>query len=226
MLLSPRPTTLLPSTTMMGGYNPVNNHISDRQNYVPHGTTKQSPRQATFDMSAPTIIPNSSVQNQSPRRPSSRRSTSGRTSTPDLPRAESTSSIRSRGSTSSLKRSMSRDSTSSMKRSMSRDSTTSKKAPRQFVVKSKASRSRPNSTTQLARTPSYAKTIGQLSMTRAEATAWEEQKALAATHSAAMKAPQSVGTQVRQKVLGVTSSGDIPTPPIRRSMSDSNGKPL
>jgi hypothetical protein len=62
-------------------------------------------------------------------------------------------------------------------------------------------------------------------MTRAEASAWEEQKAQAANHSLAIKAPQTVGT-VRQKALSVSNHGDIPTPPIRRSMSDGNGNPF
>jgi hypothetical protein len=63
-------------------------------------------------------------------------------------------------------------------------------------------------------------------MTRAEASAWEEQKAQAANHSLAIKAPQTVGNLVRQKALSVSHHGDIPTPPIRRSMSDGNGSPF
>jgi hypothetical protein len=109
------------------------------------------------------VIPGSGFSKDSPRRPPSRRSTSARTSTPEIPRPDSSTSVRSGGSTSWMYRTMSHGSTSSMKRTLSRDSTSGKKGSKQFVVKSKVSRShRSSSSGHLPRTPSFGKGSHQL----------------------------------------------------------------
>jgi hypothetical protein len=215
MLLSPRPTTCLPSAGM-GDFNPMKQ--IERATFAPRadGKVKQSPRQITFDISANSIVAPPTIPRESPRRPTSRRSGSMRTATPDLPRADSTGSMMSRGSSTSMNRSLSRDSTSSMKRSLSRDSTTPKKGGKKFVVKSKGTHSvlhRPPSSSQLARTPSTGKVSSLLSMTRAE------------RHSVQFVVNQpSTGNLARQRVLSMSNHGEVAAPPlIRRTLSDGNG---
>ena len=216
MLLSPRPTTCLPSAGM-GDFNPMRQ--IERAGFMPRadGIVKQSPRQITFDTSANTVIPNAIIPRESHRRPSSRRSGSMRMSTPELPRADSTGSMMSRGSSTSMNRSLSRDSTSDMKRSLSRDSTTAKKGGKKFVVKSKGAHSvlhRPPSSSQLARTPSTGKFPSLLPMTRSDRQS---------SQTAVVK-PLTQGNLVRQRVLSMSNQGEAAAPPlIRRTLSDANG---
>jgi hypothetical protein len=215
MLLSPRPANLLPS--------PVTSTQGTRSTYVSRedGYMSQSPRQNIQDTASNMIIPVSSIGQESSRQPWSRRESSPPRSRPELPRPDSVTSVKSRESTSSLNRTFSRDSISSMKRTMSRDSTSSRKGPRQFVVKSKASRS--HRTAHLARTPSYGKGLHQIN-------------ALAMTHTPSPKREQqdfkpttttlspSAGNQVRRKALSMSTQEEAATPPlIRRTLSDENG---
>ena len=191
----------------------------ERAGFMPRadGIVKQSPRQITFDTSANTVIPNAIIPRESHRRPSSRRSGSMRMSTPELPRADSTGSMMSRGSSTSMNRSLSRDSTSDMKRSLSRDSTTAKKGGKKFVVKSKGAHSvlhRPPSSSQLARTPSTGKFPSLLPMTRSDRQS---------SQTAVVK-PLTQGNLVRQRVLSMSNQGEAAAPPlIRRTLSDANG---
>ena len=215
MLLSPRPTTLLPS--------PVTTTKGSRTTYVSRedGYLSQSPRQNVQDTASNMIIPVSGIGQESSRQPWSRRESSPPRSRQELPRADSVTSVKSRESTSSLNRTISRDSISSMQRTMSRDSISSRKGPRQFVVKSKASRS--HRTAHLARTPSYGKGLHQIN-------------ALTVTHTSSPRREQqdfkpttinlspSAGNRVRRKALSMSTQEEAPTPPlIRRTLSDENG---
>ena len=185
MLLSPRPTNLLPSTSA-GNYSPVTGTKGSRTTYVPRedGYMSQSPRQNVQDTLSTMIIPVSGAGQESSRPPWPRRESSPPRSRTELPRPDSVTSVKSRDSTSSLNRTMSRESVSSMKRTMSRDSTSSRKGPRQFVVKSKASRG--HRATHLARTPSYGKGLHQMN-------------ALSMTHTASPKRDNKFSSQRRLK---------------------------
>ena len=222
MLLSPRPTTLLPSTGA-GDYSPVTGPNGSRTGYVPRedGYMSQSPRQNIQDTSSTMIIPVSSTRQESSRQPWSKRESSSPRTRTELPRPDSVTSVKSRESTSSLNRTVSRDSISSMKRTMSRDSTSSRKGPRQFVVKSKASRS--HRATNLARTPSYGKGLHQinaLNMTHAASPKREQQD----PQSTTIKLSPSAGNQVRRKALSMSTQDEAPAPPLmRRTLSDENG---
>lgn len=216
MLLSPRPTTYLPSAGL-GDYNRMK--PIDRATFIPRadGIVKQSPRQITFDTSANTIIPNASMSRESPRRSTSRRSGTMRITTPEPPRVDSTGSMMSRGSGVPMNRSLSRDSTTSMKRSLSRDSTTAKKGAKKFVVKSKGAHSvlhRPPSSSQLARTPSTGKVASLHPLTRSDRQF---------VQTAVVK-PLTTGSLARQRVLSMSGHGEAATPPlIRRTLSEGNG---
>ena len=226
MLLSPRPTALLPSTGA-GDYSPVTK--ANRTQHPPPqsfahratvGNAIQQPRPTSSDTSTTMI---NGTAKESPRRPSSRRATYPRTVTPELPRPESSNSMRSRESSSSINRSLSRDSISSMQRTKSRDSVSSRKAPRQFVVKSKAARGhhRPNSSGHLARTPSTGHKLSLLSMTQASPK-WEAMNQV--SKHQIIRPPPNAGNAVRRKALSMSTQGDVASPPImRRIASDENG---
>jgi hypothetical protein len=228
MLLSPRPTALLPSTGT-GDYSPVTGTKASRPPYLSKTDVNvgQSPRQGPPDTSAPTVTP-SPDSKESVRRPRSRRHTNPQTFSSELPRGESSGSVRSRDSTSSMNRTFSRDSVSSTKKNPnpSRDSPTSRKTSRQFVVKNKASRiHRPPSSVHLARTPSYGKGVHQmasLTMTHGK----QEVVVLQNPKDVNIKAHPSTGNLVRRKALSMSTQEDAPSPPMmRRTMSDENGRP-
>lgn len=136
---------------------------------------------------------------------------------PELPpRTGSSASVRSRGSSVSLRRTLSQDESQTMKRSMSRESTTPRK-PKHFVVKSKASRvaHRTTSSTSLARTPSNGKGVHQatlLSMTNAK------------PKETIISTPTSAGNQGRQKALSMTQTDAPSRDLMRKILSDESGK--
>jgi hypothetical protein len=186
----------------------------------------QPPRQKAMD-TANTTGQRSVVLIESPRRPSSKRSPSGQRFTPELPRAESTGSMRSRGSSSSMQRTVSSHSNSSMKRSMSREFGTPTKKPKQFIVHSKASRliHRQSSSTQLARTPSSSRIAqGLQPFSRTDLPKREKRSTSDATLSS-VRPTFSAAQVVRQQLLNMSQIGNIASPPprIRRSLSDGNG---
>jgi len=231
MLLSPRPATLLP-TSAMGEYTAINK-VERGSPYIPRSepATAQPSRQAATDVGKATGQ-KSVVLIESPQRPSSKRSASGQRSTPELPRADSTSSMRSRDSTSSMQRTVSSHSNSSMKRSVSKEPGTPTKKQKQFVVKSKASRliHRQSSSTQLARTPSGSRIAqtGLFPLTRTETPKRERRQTSDAQSS--VRPTVSPGQAVRQQVLNITQIGNFPSPPqqplppsIRRTFSDGSG---
>ena len=230
MLLSPRPTPVLPSSPM-GEYTAINK--VDRATYIPRatGNSVHSPRSITIDVTPPTMLPKSSTLAGTPRRPSPKRATSGHKSTAELYRAESATSVRSRGSTTSMNRSLSRESaTSALRRSMSRESTPSKKPPKQFIVKSKATKvlhRRPSSSSTLARTPSYGKVApltGLLPLTQTDFPKRERRK----TDSMQPSDRPALLTRnfIRQKALALDLQGGGPSAPlIRRTLSDGSSIP-
>ena len=223
MLLSPRPTALLPSTAA-GDFSPVTGTKGSRPSYIPRedGYIAHSPRKATLDTSLAMGIPVGSDGKGSSGQTLSRRDTNPQTSKPEIPHANSVTSVKSRDSTSSMHRTISRDSmSSSMKRTMSRDSMSSRKGSRQFVVKSKASRGhRPS---HIARTPSYTKGINQISsltMTQATSPKQEGQS----SKQTAIKTSPNAGNSVRRKALSMSNQDGGSTPPMmRRTYSDENG---
>lgn len=228
MLLSPRPTTLLPSSAM-GEYTAINK--VDRPPYLPRTETNtvQSPRQKAVDMTLnrPTVT-KSVVVKESPRRPSSKRSVSGQKSTPELSRADSSASVGSRGSNTSIHRSSSNHSVSSMKRSMSKElGTPTKRAPKQFVVRSKASRViHPSSSTQLARTPSAGRLTQHADVFPLTRTDSPNRGSRKTSDSIQASDRNSLSTTqiARQQILNSAKPGAVASPPpIRRTLSDGNG---
>ena len=225
MLVSPRPTALLPATGT-GDYSPVTGTKGSRHppcvppedGYI----AQHSPRQPPLATSPSIGIPVGSVAKENSRQTLSRRETTPQTSKQELARAGSATSIKSRESTSSMQRTISRDSmSSSMKRTMSKDSMSSRKGARQFVVKSKTSRGhRPS---HIARTPSYSKGIHQISsltMTQVPSPTRESR----ASKQTTIKTPPSSGNIVRRKALSMSTQEGPPTPPMmRRTFSDENG---
>jgi hypothetical protein len=221
MLLSPRPTALLPSTD----YSPVTGTKASRPPYVPREDgyiAHSGQRPVILDTSSSTmVIPVSSVGKESPRQSRSRKETNSH-SIPrqELSRAESATSIRSRDSTSSMNRTVSRDSIPSMKRSISRESNSPRRTPRQFIVKSKASRS--NRHLHLARTPSIGKGMPQMSSLAMTHTSSPKRES---KHTTSMATTPSAGNFVRRKALSMSTGEDgMCSPPIiRRTLSEENG---
>jgi len=224
MLVSPRPTAILPA--MVGGdYSPVTNPQANRQSFVSRAERNvhiSPPRQISVDTTSGTMVTTTTnVSRESPAgRPPTRRSRNPRSSNSELQRAESGTSMASRGSNSSMNRTRSGDSISSMKRSMSKDSTSSRKGTRAFVVKSKASRShRSSSTTSLARTPSIGKGGHHttfLSMTTSNPEAVKSTTVIASPSSGSL----------RRKALSMSTHEVASMPSMRRTISDGNCKPF
>ena len=223
MLVSPRPTAILPSTVAAGDYNPVTNPKANRQSVVPRADRNvliSSPRQISVDTtSGPMVTTSTNVARESPGgRLPTRRSKNPRSSSSELKRAESGTSMASRGSSSSMNRTRSGDSISSMKRSMSRDSTSSRKG-RAFVVKSRATRShRSSSATSLARTPSIGKG-GHHTSLLSMATSNPMSDSI---KSATVKASPPLGNLVRRKALSMSAQEVASVPVMRRTHSDGN----
>jgi len=225
MLVSPRPTALLPSTGA-GDYSPVTGTKGSRRPpYIPPEDgyiAQHSPRQAPLPTSPSIGIPVGSATKEDSRQTLSRLETTPQTKKQELARADSATSVKSRDSTSSMQRTISRDSmSSSMKRTMSKDSMSSRKGPRQFVVKTKASRGhRPS---HIARTPSYSKGIHQISsltMTQVPSPTRDSH----GSKQTIIKTPPSSGNTVRRKALSMSTQEGAPTPPMmRRTFSDENG---
>ena len=223
MLVSPRPTALLPSAGS-GNCSPVTRMPQSRASYVTRSELnilQQSPPQGFYEMPA-AAGPVFGLAKESSRRPPSRKSSHpATTSRTDLQRADSSVSVRSKASTSSMHRTISHDSSSSMKRTLSRDLTTTKKGPKQFVVKSKASRShRSASTGHLARTPSCGRgshPMSGLTMTQTNSPKREPQKAVIHPHP-------SAGNQFRRKALSMGSQDGLSSPHVmRRTLSEEDG---
>ena len=228
MLVSPRPTAILPAAVGAGDFSPVINPQANRQSVVPRAERNvhiSPPRQISVDTTPGAMVTTTTnVSRESPAgRPPTRRSRNPRTSSAELQRAESGTSMASRGSNSSMNRTRSGDSISSMKRSMSKDSTSSRKGTRTFVVKSKASRShRSSSATSLPRTPSIGKGghhTSFLSMTTSNPTP-------ETVKSATVIASPSTGS-LRRKALSMSTHEVASVPLMRRTISDgNNGTPF
>jgi len=227
MLLSPRPTPLLPSTGT-GEYGPVTKASRPPPQppsaFAPRAAVGNVAHQHQPSSSDGSTAMTNSASRDSPRRPSSskRPQQPRNVVTPDLVQPDFGSSARSRESTSSIDRSHSRESFTSMKRNVSRDSMSSRKAPRQFVAKSKASRGhhRPHSSGHLVRTSSSGHKLSLLSMThlnpRWETTNQTPKQQLIKPHPGA-------GNVVRRKALSMSTHDAPPLPLMRRSVSDESG---
>jgi len=224
LLSSPRPTAFIPSTPGQGGGEYTSTPVTKSNRPLPTPNTPrlnenvQSPRLQQSSNESNMIV--DARRTDSPKRPSSaKRSVSSgqQIMSPELPpRTGSSASVRSRGSSVSLRRTLSQDESQTMKRSMSRESTTPRK-PKHFVVKSKASRvaHRTTSSTSLARTPSNGKGVHQatlLSMTNAK------------PKETIISTPTSAGNQGRQKALSMTQTDAPSRDLMRKILSDESGK--
>jgi hypothetical protein len=161
MLVSPRPTAILSQPGATGPSPVTTMDQTSRSSFSPRAG------RAEYIVSSPVMTNNLetstsevvSIQapamgaHEVPRQTAATRTTPTR---PDLSRQDSTASVVSRGSSASLTNSMSRD---NIARSMSNVSVGGGSRKKQFVVKSKASRSRPG---HLPRTPSQGKGLHQL----------------------------------------------------------------
>ena len=161
MLVSPRPTAIMSQSGATGPSPVTTIDQTSRSSFIPRAG------RAEYIVSSP-VMSNSleastskmvSIQaasmgpQEGPRQTSAPRTTPTR---PDLARQDSSASVVSRGSSASLTTSLSRD---NIARSMSNVSVGGGSRKKQFVVKSKASRSRPG---HLPRTPSQGKGMHQL----------------------------------------------------------------
>ena len=165
MLVSPRPTAILPQSSAPEAVDtsPVATMAkAGRSSFIPRGDVGEyivSPPMLANNLETSAsamvpIAPASGVAQESSRQaPVARKAMPPR---PELPRQSSISSVVSRSSSTSLDRPVSRE---NMARSMSNVSVGGGSRKKQFVVKSKASRSRPG---HLPRTPSQGKGLHQL----------------------------------------------------------------
>ena len=221
LLSSPRPTVFIPSTPGQGGGEYTSTPVTKPNRPLPTPNTPrlnenvQSPRLQQSSNESNMIL--DARRTDSPKPPSSaKRSVSSgqQITSPELPpRTGSSASVRSRGSSVSLRRTLSQDESQTMKRSMSRESTTPRK-PKHFVVKSKASRvaHRTTSSTSLARTPSNGKGVHLLSLTSAK------------PKETIISTPTSAGNQGRQKALSMTQTDAPSRDMMRKILSDENCK--
>jgi len=165
MLVSPRPRAVLPQSSAPGAVDtsPVATMAqAGRSSFIPRGDAGGyivSPPVLANNLetstSAMVPVPPASglAQEASRQAPATRKPIAARA---ELPRQSSTSSVVSRDSSASLDRPVSRE---NMARSMSNVSVGGSSRKKQFVVKNKASRSRPG---HLPRTPSQGKGLHQL----------------------------------------------------------------